>query len=185
MAGAIFSGFAMVVTLLVPARRLYRVEHLVTERHLDNIGKMILAMCWIIVYAYVFETWAAARSGDVFERDVHLHARPFGPFAPLFWTTIVGNCLVPQALWLRRVRTSPVALFAISIAIQIGMWTERFLIVVTSQSRDFLPSSWRGYSPTLVDLSLLGGTLSFFLFLFLLFLRYVPFIPIAENKHAR
>lgn len=185
VAGAIFSGFAMVVTLLVPARRLYRVEHLVTTRHLDRIGKMLLLMSWIIVYSYVFEIWAAARSGDPFEHYVYLHARPFGAFAPLFWITIAGNCLVPQLLWFEKFRTRPVLLFGISIVVQIGMWTERFMLVVTAQSRDFLPSSWRGYSPTFVDLSLFAGTISFFLFLFLLFLRYVPFIPIAEVKHAR
>lgn len=185
VAGAIFSGFAMVITLLVPARRLYRLEHVITENHLDNIAKMLLVTCWIVTYSYAIEIWGAARSHDEFERYVHLEARPFGAFAPLFWTTVVCNCLAPQVLWLRRIRISPRALWLVALVIQIGMWTERFMLIVTSQSRDFLPSSWRAYAPTWVDLGLLGGTMCFFCFLFLLFLRYVPFVPIAEVKHLR
>jgi len=108
--------------------------------------------------------------------------RPFGPYAWCWWTVIVCNCVSPQLLWSRRIRRSPVALWLLSLVIQLGMWMERFVLIVTSQSRDFLPSSWRLYRPTLVDGALLFGTVSFFLFLFLLFLRFVPFIPISELK---
>ncbi|MBX3226607.1 MAG: polysulfide reductase NrfD [Labilithrix sp.] len=185
VAGAILSGFAMVVTLLVPVRRLYRLEHVVTGRHLDNIAKMLLLTSWIVLYSYAAETYAAWRSDDPFERYVYLEARPLGAFAPLYWTTIACNCVAPQLLWSRRARTSPWLLFALSLAVQAGMWTERYMLVVSSQSRDFLPSSWRTFTPTVVDLALLGGTISFFAFLFLLFLRYVPLVPIAEMKHLQ
>ena len=185
VAGAIFSGFAMVLTLMIPARKLYRLEHVITARHLDNIAKMLLVTGWIVTYSYAFEIVSAWHSNDPFERYVQLEARPFGVFAPFFWTTVICNCVAPQILWSRRIRTNPTVLFILSLVIQLGMWMERFLLIVTSQSRDFLPSSWRPYAPTAVDFALLGGTVSFFAFLFLLFLRYVPFIPISEVKHLR
>ena len=180
VAGAIFSGFAMVLTLMIPARRLYRLEHVITVRHLDNMGKMLLVTGWIVLYSYVIETWSAWHSGDRFEMFTHLVARPFGPYAFVFWTVIACNCVVPQVLWSRRARQSAIALWLISLFIQLGMWSERFMLIVTSQSQDFLPSSWGLYAPTIVDASLLFGTISFFLFLFLLFLRFVPFIPVSE-----
>ncbi|MDB4935538.1 MAG: Molybdopterin oxidoreductase [Labilithrix sp.] len=185
VAGAIFSGFAMVVTLIVPARRLYRLERVITARHLDNMAKMLLVTGWIVTYSYIVETWAAWQSGDEYERYTQLWMRPFGPYAWLCWLVIVCNCVAPQLLWFQRVRTSPVALWVVSIAVQIGMWSERFVLIVTSESRDFLPSSWRMYRPTVVDAALLFGTCSFFLFLFLLFLRFVPFIPISELKELK
>jgi molybdopterin-containing oxidoreductase family membrane subunit len=185
VAGAIYSGFAMVVTLMIPARRLYRLEHVITTRHLDNMAKMLLVTGWIVTYSYVVETWAAWYSGDVYERYTHLWMRPFGPYAWMFWTVIACNCGTPQLLWFRRIRTSPVALWLLSIAIQLGMWSERFVLIVTSESRDFLPSSWRIYRPTVVDGALLFGSCSFFLFLFLLFLRFVPFVPISELKELK
>jgi molybdopterin-containing oxidoreductase family membrane subunit len=185
VAGAIYSGFAMVLTLLIPARRLFRLERYVTTRHLDNMGKMILVTGWIVTYAYAIEIWSAWYSGDPFEEYTYLVMRPSGPFAWLFWIVIVCNCVTPQLMWSRRFRTSPLALWLASIFIQIGMWSERFVIIATSLSRDFLPSAWRGYRPTLVDASLLLGTISFFLFLFLLFLRFVPFIPISEMKEMK
>ncbi len=183
--GAIYSGFAMVVTLMVPARRLYRLQHFITERHLDNIAKMLLVTGWIVTYSYAVELWSAWYSRDPHERYTFLVMRPFGPFAPLYWIVLFCNCLVPQSLWFRRVRTSPIALWVVALLVQIGMWTERFVLIVTAESRDFLPSSWRGYAPTIVDGALLFGTCAFFLFLFLLMLRFVPFIPIAEMKALR
>jgi molybdopterin-containing oxidoreductase family membrane subunit len=180
VAGAIFSGFAMVLSLMIPARRLYRLEHVITTRHLDNMGKMLLVTGWIVLYSYVIETWSAWYSGDRFEMYTHLVARPTGPYAFIFWTVITCNCAVPQLLWWRRARTSPVGLWLIALFIQLGMWSERFMLIVTSEAQDFLPSSWALYRPTLIDAALLFGTMSFFLFLFLLFLRFVPFIPISE-----
>ncbi|MEA2749509.1 MAG: hypothetical protein QOI41_3652 [Myxococcales bacterium] len=182
VAGAIYSGFAMVVTLIVPARRLYRLEHVITTRHLDNMAKMLLVTGWMVTYSYAVEAWSAWYSGDKYEMYTYLVMRPFGPYAFFYWVVIVCNCVTPQLLWFRRIRTSPVALWLAALAIQVGMWTERFMLIVTSQSHDFLPSSWGLYRPTIVDGALFVGTLSFFLFLFLLFLRFVPFIPISELK---
>jgi molybdopterin-containing oxidoreductase family membrane subunit len=185
VAGAIYSGFAMVIMLMLPARRLYRLERVITTRHLDNIAKMLLVTGLMVTYSYVIELWSAWYSGDPFEMYTYLVMRPFGPFAVVYGVVIACNCLTPQLLWSRRVRTSPVALWMAALAIQIGMWSERFMLIVTSQSRDFLPSSWGLYRPSIVDVALLGGTISFFLFLFLAFLRFVPFIPISEVKELR
>jgi Ni/Fe-hydrogenase subunit HybB-like protein len=182
VAGAIYSGFAMVVTLMIPARRAYRLERVITERHLDNIGKMLLVTGWMVLFSYVVEIWCAWYSGDTFEQYTYLVDRPFGPYGFLFWTLLACNCVAPQFLWSRRVRTSPLALWIVAGFIQIGMWTERFFLIVTSQHRDFLPSSWSMYRPSIVDGAILFGTMAFFGFLFLLFLRFVPFIPISELK---
>ncbi len=185
VAGAIYSGFAMVLALMIPARRLYRLEKVVTTKHLDNMAKMLLVTGWIVIYSYALELWSAWYSGDPYEMYTFLVMRPFGPFALCYWVVIAGNCVAPQLLWFRRMRTSPVALWFVALAIQIGMWMERFVLIVTSQSRDFLPSIWRNYRPTIVDGSLLVGSISFFLFLFLLFLRFVPFIAITEIKELK
>ncbi|MDB4942148.1 MAG: Molybdopterin oxidoreductase [Labilithrix sp.] len=185
VAGAIYSGFAMVVTLMVPARRLYRLERFVTTRHLDNIGKMLLATGCIVTYAYIVEIWSAWYTGDAYERYTFLVMRPTGPFAWVFWIMITCNCAAPQLLWFRSIRRTPLALWLVAAAVQVGMWSERFVLIVTSQSRDFLPSSWGSYRPTVIDGALLFGTMSFFLFLFLLFLRFVPFIPVSEVKELK
>jgi len=185
VAGALYSGFAMVITLVVPLRRVFHLEDVITTRHLDSIGKMALAMAWMLIYAYVVEAFITWYRGDFFERYTLLVSRPFGPYAWIFWIMIACNCLVPQVLWSRRLRTAPLVLFAASLLIQAGMWMERFVIIVTSLNRDFLPSSWHIYAPTWVDWSLLAGSISFFLLLFLLFLRFVPFIPVGEVKHLR
>jgi len=182
VAGAIYSGFAMVLTLLIPARKLYRLQHIVTVDHLDKMGKMLLVTGTIVTYAYLVEIYLAWVGGDAFERHMLLEYRPRGPIAPLFWTVIACNCGSPLFLWSRRIRKSALALFVLSLTVQLGMWLERLMLIVSSQSADFLPSSFRGYRPTLIDGSLLVGTISFFLFLFLVFLRFVPFIPIAELK---
>ena len=185
VAGAIFSGFAMVVTLILPARRLYRLERFVTTRHLDNMGKMILATGSIVAYSYLIELWSAWYSGDKFEHYTFLVNRPTGPIAFLWWTTIVCNCFVPQLLWFKKMRTTPLLLWIVAALVQVGMWNERFVLIVTSEMRDFLPSSWGSYAPSFTDGALFFGTISFFLFLFLLFLRFVPFIPISEIKELK
>lgn len=185
VAGAIYSGFAMVVTLLVPVRWAYGLEHVVTERHLDNIGKMLLTTGWMVIFAYAVETWTAWYTDDAFETYMFLVARPFGPYGFLFWTLLFCNCLVPQVLWSVRARRSPLVLFVAAAFIQIGMWVERFFLIVTSEAHDFLPSSWGVYRPTAVDVALLFGSIAFFGFLFLLFLRFVPFIPIGELNALR
>ena len=185
VAGAIFSGFAMVLTLLIPARRLYRLYDVVTSHHLDMMARMLLITSFIVAYSYFAEIYSAARSGDTFERHQYFVTRMQGPIAWAFWTTIGCNVLAPQTLWARSARTSPLFLFVLSLVIQVGMWLERFIIVTASTSADFLPSSWRSYAPSPIDLTILGGTLGFFMFVFLLFLRYVPFIPIRELEGER
>lgn len=185
VAGALFSGFAMVLTLLLPLRHAFHLETVITERHLDAMAKVVLAMCWLITYSYVIELFIAWYGGDPFERYTYLYERPFGPWAGLYWVMIFANVLAPQLLWWRRARITPLWLFGLSLVIQVGMWLERFLIIAGSLRRDFLPSAWAGYRPTWVDLGLLFGSIGFFLFAFLLFLRFVPFIPISEVKELR
>ncbi|HJL17596.1 MAG TPA: NrfD/PsrC family molybdoenzyme membrane anchor subunit [Sandaracinaceae bacterium LLY-WYZ-13_1] len=180
VAGAIFSGFAMTLTLVVPLRRWLGLEAVITRRHLDLLAKLTLATSLIVAYAYVVEPFLAWLSGAHFERHMYLEVRPFGPYAFLFWLTVACNVAVPQALWLRRVRHSPWVLFALSILINVGMWVERVMLVVTSQHRDFLPSSWDVYLPSWVDTSLFLGTLGFFGLLMLLTVRHLPIIPVTE-----
>lgn len=183
VAGAIFSGFAMVLMLLIPLRQYFRLESVITEKHLDAMSKVLLATGLMVAYSYVVEIFLAWRSDDVFERYTMLVYRPFGEYAPFFWTMIVCNVFVPQVLWSPRMRKSPLGLFVVSILVNVGMWTERFVLIVTSQARDFVPSSWERFIPTPVDGALLLGSLAFFGFLFLLFLRFVPFVPLHEVKH--
>jgi Ni/Fe-hydrogenase subunit HybB-like protein len=182
VAGAIFSGFGMVVTLLVPARRVFGLDNVVTEKHLDSLGKMLLTTGWIVIYSYVIELFMAWYSGSPYERWQFFHTRPFGPNCGVFWTQMVCNVGATQLLWSSRVRRSPIALWLISILVNVGMWCERFVIIVQGLEEDFLPSAWRGYRPTVVDWSLFVGTIGFFLLLFLTFLRVLPFIPAAEVK---
>jgi molybdopterin-containing oxidoreductase family membrane subunit len=182
VAGAILSGFAMVLTLLIPARRLYHLEKVVTTKHLDSMGKLLLVTALIVTYAYVVEDFSAWLSGDKFDRYVSLVARPTGPYAVAFWTVITCNCAVPQLLWSRRVRTTPMVLWGITILIQMGMWLERYMLIVSSLSTSRLPASWHDYRPSFVDVGILATTICFFLFLFLCFLRWIPAIPISELK---
>ncbi len=185
VAGAIYSGFAMVLTLMLPARRLYRLENVITKNHLDNMGKMLLLTGWIVLYAYLCEEFTAWYGGDKFDIYTNLIARPTGPYAMAFWIVILCNCIAPQVLWSKKLRTSPLFLWGVTVFVQIGMWLERYMLIVSSESRDFLPSSWRLYRPSAVDVAILAGTISFFLFLFLGFLRFVPFIPISELKETK
>jgi Ni/Fe-hydrogenase subunit HybB-like protein len=182
VAGAIFSGFAMVLTLMIPARALYRLESFITKKHLDNMAKMLLVTSLIVTYAYLVEVFTAWLSGDKFERFIYLSARPSGPYAAGYWTVLFCNCVVPQTLWFRRCRTTPAILWTITIFIQVGMWLERFMLIVSSTTNDRLPASWEIYKPSLVDVGILLGTICFFLFLFSCFLRWVPFIPVSEMK---
>jgi molybdopterin-containing oxidoreductase family membrane subunit len=182
VAGAIFSGFAMVITLVVPLRRIYRLEDIVTPRHLDLMAKMTLVTGLIVAYSYLSEAFISWESGDTFERHITFVTRALGPYAPVYWLMITCNVVIPQTLWVRRVRTTPLALWLVALFVQIGMWTERFILIVTAEHQDYLPSSWAMYYPSIVDGSILLGTISFFLLLFLLMVRFVPFLPIAEQK---
>ncbi len=185
VAGAIFSGFAMVLTLIIPTRAVFGMKDIITPRHLDNCAKLMLTTGLIVGYGYIIEFFIAWYSGDPAERYQFFVARPTGPNAAVFWTMILCNIGVTQLLWWRRIRRNVAALFAISILINVGMWCERFVIIVQSLQREFLPSKWHGYSPTWVDLSILAGTIGFFSFLFLLFLRFIPFVSASEMKELR
>ena len=185
VAGAIFSGFAMVVTLLVPSRRVFQLENVVTRTHLDKLGKMILVTGWIVILSYIIEDFVAWYSGSPYEVYQYFIARPRGPNNGVFWAQQVCNVLMIQLLWSRRIRQNDVALWLIAIFVNIGMWSERFVIVAMSLQRDYLPSIFRAYSPTWVDWSILAGTFGFFLLLFMLFLRLFPFIPVAELLELR
>jgi molybdopterin-containing oxidoreductase family membrane subunit len=181
VAGAIFSGFAMVVTLMVPARAYFGLKHLVTPRHLENMNKFILATSLMMGYAYATELFISWYGADPREGFVFLN-RAFGPYAWAFWTMICCNVLVPQLFWLKRVRTTPWMMLSIAILVNVGMWLERFVIIVTSLARDFLPSSWGLFIPTWVDLLMLAGSFGLFFTLFLLFCRYLPMVAVAEVK---
>ncbi|HEU4642366.1 MAG TPA: NrfD/PsrC family molybdoenzyme membrane anchor subunit [Gemmatimonadaceae bacterium] len=183
--GAIHSGFAMVLMLVLPVRRIFRLEQVITPTHLDRIAKLMLVTGTMLAYSYLCETFGAWYSGDPFERYTMLIARPLGPYAPLFWVMTAVNVLVPQLFWSARMRTSQLALFVAGVLIWAAMWLERFVIIVGSLNRDFLPSSWHLYAPTWVDWSLLAGSIGLFCFLFLAFLRWVPFVPISEVKRVR
>jgi molybdopterin-containing oxidoreductase family membrane subunit len=181
VAGAMFSGFAMAMTIAVLLRRAFDLGDFITDRHLDNLAKLILAMGLVLVYSYLMEVFMAWYSANQYEIYTALN-RMRGPYAPVYWSLIFCVVLVPQALWFRRVRYSPWALFAISIVINVGMWLERFMLIVTSTHRDFLPSAWGMFYPTFWDWSTLIGSIGFFAWLFLLFVRFVPLISMTEMR---
>ncbi|HLU99850.1 MAG TPA: NrfD/PsrC family molybdoenzyme membrane anchor subunit, partial [Acidobacteriota bacterium] len=181
VAGAIFSGFAMVLTLLVIARKVLHYEEYITVGHIDKMSKVVLVTGWIVAVSYGIEFFTAWYSVNEFERFVFIN-RALGPYAWAFWTMTVCNVLIPQVLWFGRVRRNVVAVFTISIFINIGMWFERFVIIVTSLHRDFLPSSWAMYTPTVIEIATLAGSFGLFFTCFLLFARFIPFIAIGEVK---
>jgi molybdopterin-containing oxidoreductase family membrane subunit len=181
VAGAIFSGFAMVLTLAIPLRAVYGLHDFVTMRHLENMAKVLLATGLIVGYAYTIEVFMAWYSGNPFEQYIMIN-RMLGDYAPFYWGTVACNVLAPQLLWSRRIRTNVVALFVIAIVVNIGMWLERFVIVVTSLHRDYLPSSWGMYLPTVWDWATFAGTLGLFFMLFFLFIRVLPMISISEMR---
>lgn len=181
VAGAVFSGFAMVMTLAIPLRKVYGLEDFITMRHLQNMAKVMLATGLIVAYGYGVEIFTAWYSGSEYEMFMILN-RMTGPYASAFWALILCNVLIPQLLWSRKVRNSLVLLFAISIVVNVGMWLERFVIVVTTLHRDFLPSSWDTYEPTFWDWSTYVGTIGLFICLLFLFIRFLPMISIAEMR---
>ncbi len=181
VAGAVFSGFAMVVTLMVPAREFFGLKDLVTMRHLENMNKIILATGSMVGYAYAMEFFIAWYSGNGYEQFAFVN-RAFGPYAWAYWTMVSCNLLAPQLFWFRKVRTTPWMMVVICIFVNIGMWFERFVICITSLSRDFLPSSWGYYSPTKIDVLMLLGSFGLFFTLFLLFCRYLPIVAMSEVK---
>jgi molybdopterin-containing oxidoreductase family membrane subunit len=181
VAGAIFSGFAMVMTLAIPIRSFYGLQDFITMRHLQAMAKVLLGTGLIVAYGYVMEGFMAWYSGNIYEQYTQLN-RMFGPYAPLFWSLMLCNVVLPQALWFERVRASVPALFVIAVMVNIGMWLERFIIVVTSLSRDYLPSAWQVYYPTGWDFATYIGTIGLFLALLFLFIRVLPMISIFEMR---
>jgi molybdopterin-containing oxidoreductase family membrane subunit len=183
--GAVYSGLAMLVLALLPVRRAFRLDAIVTTRHLDYVAQLLLATGTMLAYGYVCEAFGAWYSGDAVERYTMLTARGTGPYAVVFWAMTAANVLTPQLFWSARMRRSPAVLFAAGVLIWAGMWAERFVIVVGSLSRGFLPSSWHAYAPTWVDWSLLLGSIGLFALLFLAFLRWLPFVSVHEVKRLR
>jgi molybdopterin-containing oxidoreductase family membrane subunit len=181
VAGALYGGFAMVMTLAIPLRRFYGLEDFVTLRHLDYMGRIMLATGLVVAYGYMMEAFTAWYSGNVYE-EYMITNRFTGPYAPMYWALIACNVVVAQALWFRRVRANVAALFVVAMAVNVGMWLERYVIVVTSLHRDFLPSSWGMYRGTPWDWSLYVGTIGLFLTLFFLFIRFLPMISIFEMR---
>jgi len=181
VAGAIYSGFAMVMTLAIPIRAVYGLEDFITMRHLQNMAKVMLVTGLIVAYGYATEMFIAWYSGDKYEGFVPMN-RMFGPYAVAYWSLILCNVIIPQLLWFKKIRTNVPTLFIISLIVNVGMWLERFVIVVTSLHRDFLPSAWGNYAPTFWDWSTFVGTIGLFLALLFLFLRFLPMISIAEMR---
>jgi molybdopterin-containing oxidoreductase family membrane subunit len=181
VAGAIFSGFAMVMTLAIIARKVFGLEHFITKKHLENMNKIMLVTGSMVGYSYLIEFFTAWYSGNGYEAFTFIN-RAFGPYAWAYWIMITCNVLVPQLFWSKKIRTSIPLMFVISLLINVGMWFERFVIVVTSLARDYLPSSWDYYSPTIYDVGIFVGSVGLFFTLFLLFLRFLPMISMSEVK---
>jgi molybdopterin-containing oxidoreductase family membrane subunit len=181
VAGAIYAGFAMVLTLAIPLRAAYRLEDLITMHHLDNMAKVMLTTGLFVFYGYVMEVFFAWYSANPNEAYM-MSNRATGPYAPMYWVLLICNGVVPQLLWSPRLRASVPLLFVISLVVSLGMWLERYIIVVTSLHRDFLPSSWGMYSGTIWDWATFIGTLGLFLSLLFLFIRLLPMISIFEMR---
>ena len=181
VAGAIFSGFAMVLTLSIPIRSIYGLQDFITLRHLDNMAKIILATGMLVSYGYAMEGFMAWYGGNEFEQYVALN-RLFGPYAPVYWLLLACNVISPQIFWFKRFRQSIPVLFVVSLIVNVGMWLERFIIVVTSLHRDYLPSSWDMYYPTFWDWATYIGTIGLFVCLLFLFVRFLPMISIFEMR---
>jgi len=181
VAGAIYSGFGMVLTLLIPLRKLCHLEEIITMRHVDIMCKVTLATGCIVSYAYLMEFFIAWYSGSAMEQ-FHFMNRALGPYT-WAWIPMMGcNMILPQLFWFKKVRQNVFIIFIMSIGVNIGMWFERFVIIVVSLHRDFLPSSWGYFKPTWVDVCTFIGTFGLFFTMFLLFLRFLPMIAISEVK---
>jgi molybdopterin-containing oxidoreductase family membrane subunit len=181
VAGAIYSGFAMVMTLALPMRAAFGLHDLITMRHIHNMTKIMLATGMVVAYAYVNEAFYAWYSGSLYEQFM-LQNRQTGPFGPMYWMLIGINLCMIQLFWFRRIRDSIPVLFILSLLVNVGMWLERFVIIAVSLHRDFLPSSWEGYEPTKWDFGMFTGTIGLFMSLFFLFVRLLPAISIFEVR---
>jgi Ni/Fe-hydrogenase subunit HybB-like protein len=183
VAGAIFSGFAMVLTLMLPLRHLFNLQHIIKASHVEAMCKIMLATGMMVGLAYGTELFIAWYSGNLFEKFAFAN-RAFGPFWWSYFAMVSCNVLVPQLFWIKKVRNNVVLIFVLCIFINIGMWFERFVIIATSLARSFMPANWSYYMPTRYDVGLFVGTLGLFFTLFLLFFRFVPVIAMSEVKGA-
>jgi len=181
VAGAIYSGFAMVLALAIPLRQGYGLQGLITDKHLDNAAKIMMATGLIVGYSYIMEAFAAWYGGNAYEMAM-IHNRMFGPYKYQYWTLMTCNVVAPNALWFKSIRRSPVVLFVWSLIVLVGMWLERFVIIVSSLAQDNLPGSWRLFEATRWDLFTFVGTIGLFMFLFFLFIRALPMISIFEVR---
>jgi molybdopterin-containing oxidoreductase family membrane subunit len=183
VAGAIFSGFGMVLTLMLPLRHLFNLKHIIKEEHIEAMCKILLATGMMVGLAYATEFFIAWYSGNLYEKFTFIN-RAFGPFWWSYFAMVSCNVLIPQAFWSRRVRRSPIIIFILCIFVNIGMWFERFVIIATSLTRSFLPSSWAYFIPTRWDVGMFVGTIGLFCTMFLLFFRFVPVVAMSEVKGA-
>jgi Ni/Fe-hydrogenase subunit HybB-like protein len=181
VAGAVYAGFAMVLTLAIPARKFFHLEDFITMKHLENMGKVMLATGLIVFYSYVMEAFFSFYSGNVYEWFMYVN-RVTGPYKHMYVALLICNGLAPQLMWVKRFRTSTVMLFITAMFVNVGMWLERFVIIPSSLSRDFLPSSWGMYHSTGWDWSMFLGSMGLFFFLLLLFVRFLPMISIFEMR---
>ena len=180
VAGAVYAGFAMVLTLAIPIRAMFKLHDVITMRHLENMAKVTLVTGLIVVYGYLSEAFFGWYSGNEYERFMLKNRIYFGPYAWSYWMLLLCNFIVPQMLWSKRLRRNIAVLFTVAMFVNVGMWLERFVIIVTSLHRDFVPSSWQMYYPTFWDFSTLAGTIGLFLTLMFLFVRVLPLIAIFE-----
>jgi len=181
VAGAIYSGFAMVLTLLIPVRKFYRLEEFITPKHMDNMGKVMLVTGWMVFYGYIMEAFVGWYSANPYEQYMMFN-RMIGPYALFYWGLLFCNGVVPQLLWFKRVRSNMLVLFIIALLVNIGMWLERCVIIITSLHRDFLPSSWDMFYPTGWDWATFFGTIGLFLICIIIFIRVLPMIACFEMK---
>jgi molybdopterin-containing oxidoreductase family membrane subunit len=184
VAGALFSGFAMAITIAIPLRAIFGLHDFITQRHLANMALLILACGLIVAYCYAIEAFTGLENADPFER-FSVVSRATGPENWLFWLVLACNVATPQLIWLKRVRDSAAALFAIAVIVNVGMWVERFMIIVTSLQRGYLPTTWGHFTPTFWDWAILAGSLGTFALLFLLFVRFLPAISMSEMRRLK
>jgi len=182
VAGAIYAGFAMVLTLAIPLRAMYKLHDFITMRHLENMAKVTLVTGLIVVYGYACELFFGWYSGNQYERFMLMNRIVSGPYAWAYWMLLLCNFIVPQLLWVKKFRRNIAILFTVSMFVNVGMWLERFVIIVTSLHRDFLPGSWDMYYPTRWDFMTFFGTIGLFLTLMFLFVRVLPMISIFEMR---
>jgi molybdopterin-containing oxidoreductase family membrane subunit len=181
--GALFSGFAVVALIAVLFRAWFGLQNLISPRHLDLLARWFLACGLMTGYGYLFEVFAAWHSGELLERQT-LMDRLIGPMAGVYWGAVILNFVPLQLMWSRRFRTHPLILGLVAFSVVVGMYLERYMLIVSGLFRDFLPSSWDSYTPTFVEWALFAGTIGFFLFCFVLFIRFIPMVAIAEEKEV-